>query len=68
MTPITAAKLGLKEANVPKIAKRVGNIQSLMDFSGYMISWALERGGKYSEADFGAMLDEYAEQLVALSS
>jgi len=68
VTPVTAAKLGIKESNVPKIAKRVGNIQSLMEFSGYTISWPLEREGKYNEADFGAMLNEYAEQLVVLSS
>jgi hypothetical protein len=38
-----------------------------MEFSGYMISWALEREGKYSEEDFGAMLNEYAEQSVVFS-
>lgn len=63
VTPVTAAKLGIKQSNVPKIAKRVGNIQSLMDFSSYMISWALEREGKYGRADFGAMLNEYAKQV-----
>ena len=68
VTPVTAAKLGIKESDVSKIAKRVGNIQSLMELSGYIISWALEREGKYSEADFSAMLNEYAEQLVVLSS
>ena len=68
VTPVTAAKLGIKEPNVPKIAKRVGNIQNLMEFSSYMIPWALECEGKYSEADFSAMLNEYAEQLVILSS
>jgi len=68
VTSVTAARLGIKESNVPKIAKRVGNIQSLMDLSGFMISWALERKGKYSEADFGAMLNEYADQLVVFFS
>jgi hypothetical protein len=63
VTPVTAAKLGIKEPNVLKIAKRVGNIQSLMAFSSYVISWASEREGKYGEADFGAMLNEYAEQV-----
>lgn len=66
--PLTPARVGVKELNIPKIAKRLSDVEILLEFGSYMIAGAYGTPGMYGETDLRSVLNEFAEELAGLSS